>query len=456
MNRLAHVLVVSGDARRSGPLMSSLSANRCEALLCEGAEGFLAHARTDQPDLAIIDVASLGEAGFDAAQAMRTGTTTAHVPLILIAGVANAAACERALEIGVDDIIAEPFRQEELIYRMRPLLRLSTMHAEMNRRTMLAREFGVPLPPAAKEPAEAPCRLLVVGDSLDLPCHVTTAMSERSCEVVTCDAVVEAESVLSDGAAFGACLLRVPPDAEHAPFPYLTFCNRVRDNPRLFNLPLVVVAPAGFFDTIDALFLRHGATRVLPERVAPEVLRFVLLSLDARQRKRWALRAALESTRRPPAQDPLSGTYTFAFLQAHVAKLIESARTWRKHLSVVFLSFPNLPQIRKHFGDAAADHLVQQLAQWSGVLIRAEDMVARHGEQDFYVALPDTPLKEAKTVMHRVASVISYTDFAVPDVFQPLSVWVELGMAELQPDDTADGLIERARSHLEMATTPTT
>lgn len=448
MNRLANVLVVSNDPQRASRLMETLTANRCEAVLCPDPPSFLAHARQDQPDLAIIDVAALGESGLETAAALRCGDGTIHVPFILVADDTVPAIHTRAFEIGADDLILEPFRSEELIHRMRPLFRLSTMHAEMNRRITLAREFAIHVPVPAAADAETPCRILVAGRGLYAPETATAAFGDRPCLLTTCEDTTEAENLLS-ARSFDVCILRVPTGVPYAPFSHLSFCNQVRDNPRLFNLPIVVAAPAAAYEQMDALFLKHGASRVLSEAAPLEAFRFALLSLVDRQRKRWSLRLAIEATRQGVARDPLSDTYTFEFLKTHLARLIDSAQTWRKNLSVVFLNFPSLPSLQKDFGDEAAEQLFQQLGQWTSALIRAEDMVARHGRHSFCVALPDTPLKEAQAVMHRVAGVLSYTDFAIRDVFHPVSVWVELGLAELDPDDTVEALLGRAQQYLE-------
>jgi len=75
-------------------------------------------------------------------------------------------------------------------------------------------------------------------------------------------------------------------------------------------------------------------------------------------------------------------------------------------------------------------------------------MIARFDENEFCISLPDTPMEEAKIVMNRIAGIVSYTDFALIDVFKPISVWVEAGMANLEHGDTTDTLIEKARKNI--------
>ena len=55
------------------------------------------------------------------------------------------------------------------------------------------------------------------------------------------------------------------------------------------------------------------------------------------------------------------------------------------------------------------------------------------------MVLPDTPLAEAETVIHRIAGVLTYTDFAVREVYQPVKLWVQVGATDAQPGDEVRG-----------------
>ena len=51
--------------------------------------------------------------------------------------------------------------------------------------------------------------------------------------------------------------------------------------------------------------------------------------------------------------------------------------------------------------------------------------------------------------MNRIAGVITYTDFALCEVYQPVRISVEFGIAGIEKGDTIDALIDRARAHLD-------
>jgi two-component system cell cycle response regulator len=106
--------------------------------------------------------------------------------------------------------------------------------------------------------------------------------------------------------------------------------------------------------------------------------------------------------------------------------------------------------MRSHFGDEPARLLMRQLGQWVTGLVRAEDPTARFAEAEYCVVLPDTPLAEAEVVMHRIAGILSTTDFAIPDIYQPIRVWVQVGAAAAKPGDDPEQLYARARASLDV------
>ncbi|HTH18394.1 MAG TPA: diguanylate cyclase, partial [Magnetospirillum sp.] len=216
------------------------------------------------------------------------------------------------------------------------------------------------------------------------------------------------------------------------------------NNPRLFNLPMVLLGTANAGDAY-----RHGATRVLAEECNPDVLRAVVLTLVRRQQLRWSIRTALSESLVPATRDEMTGAYSRAFFDSYLTSRLNLARAQNRHLAVVFFAAPNIEGVRRQFGDDAALHLTQQVGQWITGLLRAEDLTAAYAPNEFCVVLPDTPLAEAEVVMHRIAGVLAYTDFAVREVYQPVKVWVQVGCTDARNDDTVASLLARGRRNLD-------
>ncbi|HXD21961.1 MAG TPA: diguanylate cyclase, partial [Gemmatimonadaceae bacterium] len=104
-------------------------------------------------------------------------------------------------------------------------------------------------------------------------------------------------------------------------------------------------------------------------------------------------------------EDPLTGLPNRRALQAHLTTSLELARRHSQPLSLVMLDLDHFKRFNDEFGHLAGDHLLKSAAAaWSGQL-RAIDMLARVGGEEFVLALPNTCVREAEVVLSRLQSV---------------------------------------------------
>ena len=442
MARLANLVVASTETPELGALISVLTDNHYTAMVFDDPSEFVDHAVSGRPDVAVIDLASPDINGYQLAADLADRAGTSEIPVVLIGADRSPDVFDSALDVGTDDLFPAPLAHQEFMARLQPLLRLSTMHAELDRRMALARRFGVE-PEDRRDLAvdERPYDILAVGSDGEAARALIGEVLEGHCTVVSTDDAFTAEDQLFDH-SFDACMITLDETFDRGLT--LELCANIRNNPRLFNLPVIVLAAAGTLDDPMEAY-DYGATRVVRRPTTAEELRFALVTLVNRQRLRWRIRQMIDATKHSLVCDELSGTYSIGFLRAHLETLIEAARSLQKHLTLVVISIPGVDDVRARFGDVAADHLLDQLAQWITGLVRVEDLTARDGAYDFCVALPDTSIEVAQFVTHRIAGIIDHTDFALNKVYQPIAVPLQVTMAELTPADTVDSLFARAR-----------
>lgn len=427
MNCLATLLVVDADPAAAAGLFDRLDSAGYAVVVA--SENPIAQARRLCPDLILI-----GEAAGNPlarAAALRADPACADVPLVVLTADGDETLPGRALEAGIDELLPVGADETEVLARLRPLVRMGTMHDELRLRAAAAAAFGLKAPDRVSPPATGRPALLLIGpDPEDLAGKIPPDEADTS----VCPDLYAAERLLeqapTDAAILTAC-------GE----PEMAFAAELRQNTRLFNLPVVMLADDA---ATVARGYRRGASRVLLRPLRPGRLRAAVLTLVRRQRLRWAIRATLGQSLGPATADPLTGAYGRPFLDRHLDLRLAAARERDRPLTAVLFAIPSLDSVRAHFGDAAGDHLIRQLGQWINRLVRAEDLTARFAANRFCVVLPDTPLVEAEVVMHRIAGVLSNTDFAIPDVFQPVRVWVQVGCAEAQADDDRATLLARA------------
>ena len=119
------ILIVEDDPDIANLLAHSMKkAGFAAEVLLTGAT-VVAHVRRDQPSLLLLDVMLPGLDGLEVCRALRADPSTAAIPIIMITARADEADRIGGLELGADDYITKPFSPNEVVARVRALLRRS-------------------------------------------------------------------------------------------------------------------------------------------------------------------------------------------------------------------------------------------------------------------------------------------------------------------------------------------
>lgn len=87
-----------------------------------GAEG-LTLAKSDHPDLLILDLMLPGMDGLEVCKRLRADQPTATLPIIMLTAKAEESDTVIGLELGADDYVTKPFSPKALVARVKALLR---------------------------------------------------------------------------------------------------------------------------------------------------------------------------------------------------------------------------------------------------------------------------------------------------------------------------------------------
>jgi len=97
-----------------------------EVLSANDGEGALEFIESAAPDLVLLDVVMPGLDGYTVCRMIRERQETAMLPVIMI--TASTSEKMESIHAGADDLIAKPFDQDELLARVRSLLRIKRYH----------------------------------------------------------------------------------------------------------------------------------------------------------------------------------------------------------------------------------------------------------------------------------------------------------------------------------------
>jgi DNA-binding response OmpR family regulator len=119
------ILVAEDDRDIADLIARYLQKAGWEPRVVPSGDEALAFARRTPVDLVILDVMMPGLSGLEVCRALRADAATAALPIIMVTARAEETDRIIGLEIGADDYIAKPFSPNELVARIRALMRRS-------------------------------------------------------------------------------------------------------------------------------------------------------------------------------------------------------------------------------------------------------------------------------------------------------------------------------------------
>jgi putative two-component system response regulator len=129
--RAARILVVDDQASIAGLMSQLLSMRGYDVITAASAEQGEAEVRRQLPDLIISDVMMPGRSGYEFCRSLKDNPATRLIPFVLITGLSDSNDKVRGIEAGADDFLNKPVLAEELIARVKSLLRLKEFTDEL-------------------------------------------------------------------------------------------------------------------------------------------------------------------------------------------------------------------------------------------------------------------------------------------------------------------------------------
>lgn len=117
---IANVLIVDDDPKITQLLRRTLSLEGYKVQTADSGVAGLDAARSHEPDLVILDVLMPGMDGLEVCRRLRASSST---PILMLTAKDDVSDRVEGLDSGADDYVVKPFALEELLARVRALLR---------------------------------------------------------------------------------------------------------------------------------------------------------------------------------------------------------------------------------------------------------------------------------------------------------------------------------------------
>ncbi len=117
------ILVVEDEADLLDLVVYNLRKEGFKPLRAETGEKALEIARTEKPDLVLLDLMMPGLDGLEVCRRLRANEATADIPIVMMTARVEESDAVVGLSVGADDYVKKPFGVKELLARVRAVLR---------------------------------------------------------------------------------------------------------------------------------------------------------------------------------------------------------------------------------------------------------------------------------------------------------------------------------------------
>ncbi len=160
---------------------------------------------------------------------------------------------------------------------------------------------------------------------------------------------------------------------------------------------------------------------------------------------------ALREVEHHSTLDALTDLHNRRWMEKMFRREIRRCLTSGDVLTLVLLDVDHFKSYNDRYGHLMGDAVLRSIADALRAHMRANDMAARFGGDEFALLLPGMALPEASQVAQRLCKAVTGIDLPEIEGVRPTAPTLSVGAAQMVAADSLNGLIERADAALYLA-----
>jgi two-component system cell cycle response regulator len=433
----ARILVVDDQPLNVKLLEAKLTAEYYDVITaCDGVDA-LAKAAEVVPDIILLDVMMPGMDGYEVCEHIKINPALMHIPVVMVTALGDPEDRIRGIDAGADDFLSKPINDVALFARVRSLLRLKLALDELRLRDSTSLQFGDLEATDLTRDSGAGARILVVEDeSHDRETIATVLSTEND---VTC--VTGAEEALTAIAQVFDLIIVSTYLKESDGF---RLCSQIRSRDATRHVSILML-----IDESDNERLAKGLDLGVNDYLYKPIDSNELIARTRGQIRHYRYQERLRSNYHRSVSmavtDSLTGLYNRHYLDSYLSASMERSRIDSKSLAVAIVDIDFFKAVNDTHGHPVGDQVLRDLAARLETSVRATDMAARLGGEEFVLVMTETDLNTAQAVTARICRDIEVSPFAGSMIQNGLSITASIGVAVTDNrDETAEDLVKRA------------
>ncbi|WP_299210458.1 diguanylate cyclase [uncultured Tateyamaria sp.] len=348
------------------------------------------------------------------------------MPIIALSCADSESERLRLLAGGIDDVLQKPINDALLLARTRSIIRAYATASEWTLREGTSRALGFGEEIATFSPAQT---LRIVAEDRVAAAPWITALSDRINARTVFAKPAAAVSEAEPGCTPDAFVLVIGPDEGPQ---MLQLLATIRSQANTRHCAILAVLDSDYA-TLGAQMLDMGANDLMRCTRSSEELALRLEALLSRKMVTDSLRDTVRSGIEAAVIDPLTGLHNRRYAMPHLSRIAERATRTGKPYAVMIADMDHFKRINDTLGHAAGDAVLVETARRLKENLRAVDLVARIGGEEFLIVLPGVGLGNARRAAKRLCQIIQNTPFEVPDRTAPVDATISIGMTVIDP-----------------------
>ncbi|TPG55507.1 PleD family two-component system response regulator [Roseomonas nepalensis] len=444
----ARVLVVDDIAANLKLLEARLNAEYYEVALANSGPEALRLAQSWSPDVILLDVMMPGMDGYEVCRLLKGSPLTSYIPVVMITALVDQAERVRGLEAGADDFLSKPVDHATLFARLRALLRTKQVLDAFRLRAETAKDLGFePMPDPSRSVTGASALLATEDDGE--AASLAAILAQDGIRVTRApDAATAWARLLGDD--FDLAVLSLWLDEGEG----LRLASRMRAQASTREVPVLLVADVDQRNQVLRGFDLGANDHVLRPVDANE-LRARARNQIRRKRYQERLRGDLQRSLELAVTDSLTGLRNRRYVTRHLEGLLRAGGA-----TMLLIDVDRFKTVNDTYGHGFGDAVLKEVAERLRLHLRAVDVVARFGGEEFVVAMSPQPPEDATMVAERLRLSICERPIRVGE--RSLEVSISIGVAVAVPECTVDTLAgtadlalyrakEKGRNRIEVA-----
>jgi len=435
------ILIVDDDPLNVKLLKAKLSRNNYMTIEAFNGQECLDKVKTEYPDLILLDLMMPDIDGFEVTRRLKEDPDTKNIPIIHITALNSSADKAMALEAGADEFLNKPINTEELLTRIRSLLRLRRYQEQLVTRSISESHF-LSAEMAANPDLEKTDRkvTILIADTnkehVDfLKKHLDPYCSKFFVTKSGKEAALIAESEQIDIVLMDIILLEMNGHE---------VCRRLKKMDRSRNLQVIIITSLADLDS-KLKSIELGTDDYLVKPVNELELKARIRSFIKRKVYLDILVSKYESAVKSSITDQLTKLYNHAFFKHYLKLEIDRSLLHKHYLTLVMIDIDNFKGINDSFGHQEGDRIILEVATAIRSSVRAIDVCARYGGDEFSVVLPYADAQIGNMIAERICNSICRIQQPSDGTTGTGRISVSIGIA-VCPKDAQDilGLIHKA------------